>query len=196
MNKSKTTRSLTAQEVKRMLEAAKKHRNPRYRLLMAIMAYWGLRVGEATAITWGSLLNKRYKPHDVVSYKPQKRQSVLKRYMNDELSQIIAETLAAIMEKEDYRPELSEHIMISKTNGGLVPSPQGIIQAIKHIAVTAFISPNHLANHSFRKAFANSIADEATAMALLGHSSIEVTRKYKTSEDAIQRAVIKGISFK
>jgi len=171
-------KELTRNEYFRLVQAAKTKKDPRLPLIMETICCTGIRISELKFITVESLK----KGFAVVECKGKQR-SV---FLPDELRK----KLTVYCERKGLRSGL-----VFITRNGRAIDRSNIWTAMKHLAGTAKVAAQKIFPHNLRHLFAltfyRNTKDIAHLADILGHSSIETTRRYTVESAGEHRKLLR-----
>ncbi len=175
---SGTTRPLTPAELRGVLEAAE---DPRTEALIATIAYAGLRIGEALALSWGDAYNLqrgRWRRWITVRRAVAKGGRRGRRIpLNGPLRwRLEAHRLAA------DTPGLSGAPLFPGRDPGRPWSRAAATRALGRTFAEAELEPEGVSSHSLRKHFATELQAGGAGLnairVLLGHADLRTTQRY------------------
>ncbi|WP_322797983.1 tyrosine-type recombinase/integrase [Thermoflexus sp.] len=179
-------RALTAQELRRLLRAARREGNPLHIALLTLLASAGLRVGEVVALRVQDVQLAPRSGWVMVRGKGEKARRV----------PLGAEARGALQAYLMTRPEMGSDALFIGRRGPLTAS--GVWQVVKKYARKAGLGGVH--PHMLRHTFATRLLREAgvdlvTVSELLGHESLNTTARYTRPAPEDLEAAVERLAF-
>lgn len=183
--KSSVEDILTREDYKRMLRKAKEKGDMRMFYIMKILGMTGIRVAELSFFTVESLENE-----GITVFNKQKEREIL-------LQQDLRRELRHYAKEQGIK---KGYLFPSPVCEGKMLTPQCIWKNMQNLAGTARIKKKKAHAHSFRHLFAQIYLEQFPSNTpqladIMGHNSLETTRKYTRLSKAQQRAQLEQLDF-
>ena len=198
-------RALTTQELTLFLKEAQRSN---YYNIMRFLAYTGMRVGEASALTWGDITKDsvyvsktttRIGGETMVNTTPKTKASIRYIPLNESAQKVLTDQKKQLMMLRGGSALQEDALVFPRSRGGLIDSTvinTCILQIVRRINQESVrIEP--FTPHSFRHTFATECVNQGmrpeTLQTILGHSDIRQTMGtyYHTDETQKQEAMSK-----
>jgi site-specific recombinase XerD len=150
-----------------LLRAAEKHGGYRDAPLVQVLLHTGLRVDELVKLTWDKVTLKDRSGSITVVGKGRKQRTI----------PLNAEARAAFQELRVVAPKTAPQVLHGKHGPLTARGVQGSLRKLAHWAKIPDLSP-HVLRHTFGKNLADTGAGIQLIADLMGHESLETTRRY------------------
>lgn len=189
--KSKEKAVMTADQLTYFLHEMKKTARPETRMLFCLLAYTGIRKGEALALTWNDidlkkgLVNIDKTRDEYGTRKPKTTSSVRKvTFGNDLRKEILKYKQHMWLAYNAHCRAFSNHDLLIQSSTGKLPDSTGLNRRLQRMLTRVGMDDlvGKFTMHSFRHTHATLLIDAGmpvkTVSKRLGHSNVETTFKY------------------
>jgi integrase/recombinase XerC len=172
---------LDKRQQRAVLRAAERTRGARDHLIITVLLHTGLRVEELVDVRWDDLVLKERSGSLKVVGKGRKQRTI----------PLNADARAAFLELKACGPRRGPEVFQGERGPLKVRAVQVILKKVAHAAKVPELSP-HVLRHTFGKNLADSGAGIQLIADLMGHESLETTRRYiQPGHDDLAAAVEK-----
>lgn len=176
-NRNGKARALTAEELDRLIAAAP---SPRYRALWTIQRHTAARIGEALALTWGSI-NGKVTFCKATTKTKTTRQAVIRPALREALEAYRLEWAA----EHGHTPAKDEALFPAKGSTTSPMSRQAADKALRQACEA--LGLEGVSTHTFRRSLAQSAVRSGAPLnvvqAMTGHKSLGSLGEYLTATD-------------